>query len=118
MSINITARKFELTPAVKDYVTEKINHLMKFDDRIDNVHVVLTVDDGHHRHGKVCGCEIILNLPGKNLKVEEWGEIMNEAIDLAEMRAERILTEKHGNGPKRRGFSRLRAATRRVFGKS
>lgn len=97
MEINITARKFKLDEALKEYVTAKIIHLAKFDERMEDAHVVLTIDDGHHRHGKNNGCEMIFDLPGKNIKVEEWGEEMHEAIDLAQMRAERILTERHNN---------------------
>lgn len=84
MNIVITARKFELTQDVEEYVNEKVGRLERvLPDSPTLAKVILTVDDGHHRHGDVNGCEILIHIKGKDLRVEEWTGDMFSAIDLA-----------------------------------
>lgn len=92
MNINITAKKFELTPSIKEYVEERIEGMSKFFDKITEARVILEVDDGHHKHGDVNKCEIILRVPGqKDVFAEEWTDEMHKSINQATSEAEREL---------------------------
>ena len=44
MQLSITGRHLVVTPALKDYVTNKISRLERHNDHITNVRVVLAVD--------------------------------------------------------------------------
>lgn len=46
MDIHVTARHFDLDPAMKAYIEEKIEHLSHYFDRVDEAHVVLEAE-GH-----------------------------------------------------------------------
>lgn len=93
MNIDITGLKFNLTPTVKEHVKEKLLHLERFyDDKITEARVVLEIDDGHHRHGKVNGCQIIMRIPGqKDVFVKEWSDDMHKSINQAANESEREL---------------------------
>lgn len=92
MNIDITAKKFDLTPSIKEYVLERVEGLSRFFDKITEVRVILEVDDGHHRHGKINRCEILVRVPGqKDVFVEEWTEEMHKSINEATGEAEREL---------------------------
>jgi len=89
MNIDITARKFELTPAIRAHVEEKVSHLDKFFEKIGQVRVVLEVDDGHHRHGNVYGCEITLNLPEKAFLIgRAWTDDMHKSVNQSVLKVE------------------------------
>ena len=96
MNIDITAKKFELTPTIREHVEEKVQNFPRFfDDKITEVKVTLEVDDGHHSHGKINRCEIIARVPDqKDVFVEVWTEDMhrsiNQAADIAEKELKKI----------------------------
>lgn len=48
MRIRVTARHLDLEPQLKAYVEEKLNHLSRFFDRVDEAHVVFSAE-GHRR---------------------------------------------------------------------
>lgn len=96
MNIDITGVKFELTDSLKEHVSEKMSHMTRFfDDKITQAKVVLEVDDGHHKHGKIYGSEIIIRVPGqKDVFTKAWTEDMhrsiNEACEEAEIELKKI----------------------------
>ena len=47
MKIDISARHFHVSEALKDYITEKIQKLAKYALKIETVHVVLEVQKFH-----------------------------------------------------------------------
>ncbi|HRW78812.1 MAG TPA: ribosome-associated translation inhibitor RaiA, partial [Candidatus Sabulitectum sp.] len=49
MNIEISARHFDLTDALKDHVEDKLSVLAKFYDGIDDVHVILELSAGINR---------------------------------------------------------------------
>lgn len=83
MNINITGRDFELTPSLETFVTEKIEKLTKFDEKIENVHVILSANDGHHKKGDIFTAEFVIDRDGKNLTAKEITDDIHTAIDLA-----------------------------------
>ncbi len=46
MNIEISARHFDLTDALKNHVEDKLSVLAKFYDGIDDVHVILELSSG------------------------------------------------------------------------
>ena len=66
MEIDISARHFHVTEALKDHVTEKVKKLDKYSLKLESVHVVLEVQKFFHM------AEIVLR--GKNLRVTAKGE--------------------------------------------
>ena len=48
MEIDVSARHFHVSEALKDYITEKIKKLQKYALKIETVHVVLEVQKFHH----------------------------------------------------------------------
>lgn len=98
MNIDITGLKFNLTPTIKEYVEKKLLHLQKFyNNKITEARVVLEVKDGHHRHGEINFCEIILRIPGqKDVFIREREDDMYKSINRAVDRAEKELKKIKG----------------------
>ncbi|MCB5230910.1 MAG: ribosome-associated translation inhibitor RaiA [Candidatus Cloacimonas sp.] len=48
MQITITARRFELTNAIRDYVEQSCERLGKYFDHIINIHVILTLENSRN----------------------------------------------------------------------
>jgi putative sigma-54 modulation protein len=74
MQITITARHFDLTKAIRDYVEESTSRLEKYFDHIINVHFVLSLDNNQNN------VEMILHIPKNNLKSEATEKDMYVAI--------------------------------------
>ena len=86
MKINIKATNFELTPAIKEYIEEKIGGLEKFihnpDDSVQAwVEVGLTTR--HHQKGDIYRAEIQIRLPRveNGIRTESEQEDLYTAID-------------------------------------
>lgn len=77
MQITITARHFDLTNAIRDYVEESAIKLEKYFDHILNVHFILSLENGGN------SAEMILNIPKNNLKCVASDKDMYVAIDAA-----------------------------------
>ena len=70
MEIDITARHFQVTDPLKNYISDKTEKLDKYLLKLEQAHVILDVQKFHHI------CEIILT--GKNLRMTA----KNEAADM------------------------------------
>ena len=97
MKIHIKATNFELTPAIKSYIEEKVGGLEKFIHDSDSsiqawVEVGLTTK--HHQKGDIYRAEIQISLPHivNGVRVESEQEGLYAAIDEArdEMKRELI----------------------------
>ena len=86
MNINIKATGIELTPAIHDYVIEKVGSLERFIS-CDREAIMATVEIGkttnHHKLGDFFRTEINLNFPGQNLRIESEESDLYAAIDVA-----------------------------------
>jgi len=84
MTINIKGSGLDLTPAIKQFVEEKIGGLAKFLEKFNPdgliVNVIIARTTNHHRHGDVYQIEININLPGKPLIAKSEGEDVRVAI--------------------------------------
>ena len=81
MKINIKASGIELTEAIKQYATEKIESLTKYFNEIQQADIDVGMKSHHHLKGKVYYVEINLYLPGKILRVSKNTEDLYKAID-------------------------------------
>lgn len=76
MHITITARHFELTNAIRDYVEESLIKLKRYFDHIITVHVTLTVESSRNV------CEIALH--ASKFALQSNGEAMDMYIAIDE----------------------------------
>ncbi len=81
MNITISAKDFKLTPAIKEYVQEKIGKLAKFDKNILRIGVELDIDHNVTK-GTKNRIEVWVYLPGVTLEAGMKAEHMDEAVDL------------------------------------
>ncbi len=70
MEIDISGRHFHISEPIKQYVTEKILKLDKYDMKLESVHVILEVQKFHHISE--------ITALGKNLRVTA----KEESIDM------------------------------------
>ena len=92
MNINIKATKIELTPAIKDYIQEKMDMLEKYLKNVEviGVHFEVEMTTTHHHKGDIYRAEVNMRVPGELLRIEKTEADLYKAIDkvkdhLAEM---------------------------------
>lgn len=86
MKINIKSTNLELTPALREYLEEKIGMLKKFLKRweaegVTEIWVEVGRTTRHHQKGEVFRAEADLRVPGKVLRAEEESFDVRAAID-------------------------------------
>jgi len=77
MQINITGHHVDITPALRDYVHNKMEKIKRYFSNITNVHVVLTIDKKFLQKA-----EARINLARAEIFAESEAKDMYEAIDL------------------------------------
>jgi putative sigma-54 modulation protein len=75
MQLNVTGHHVEITPALRDYVSSKLERLERHFDHVTNVHVVLSVEKLRHK------AEATFSITGNNLFANSEDEDMYAAID-------------------------------------
>lgn len=75
MQINITGHHIEITDALRDYVTEKMQKLTRHFDHVTNAHVILTVEKQNQK------AEATVHVSGKDLFADHTSEDMYASID-------------------------------------
>ena len=75
MQLNITGHHVEVTPALNEFVTTKMEKLERHFDNVTNVHVVLGVEKLRQK------AEATLHVSGADLFAECTNEDMYAAID-------------------------------------
>jgi len=86
--LQITARNFQLTPAIEGEVRRRAKALERFYDRMTGSHVVLEAAVGHHRKGGPFKVRIDMRVPGRELTVtrqsdEDFPLATRDAFDAA-----------------------------------
>lgn len=81
MNLKISGHHLEVTPALREYVTTKLDRVLRHFDQVIETAVLLTVDN-HREKEKRQKAEINLHLKGKDIFVETCDEDMYAAIDL------------------------------------
>ncbi len=75
MQINVTGHHIEVTPALRAYVTEKLQRIVRHFDHVISIDVILKLENHHKQaEGKV-------NAAGKSLFAQESSDDMYAAID-------------------------------------
>ncbi len=89
MEIDISGRHFQVTDALKKYITEKVKKLSKYSDKLEAIHVVLDVQKIHQV------CEITTRGRGLKLTAKEDAADMYASFDNAFGSLERQLRKTH-----------------------
>ncbi|HAY08777.1 MAG TPA: ribosome-associated translation inhibitor RaiA, partial [Thauera sp.] len=75
MNLNITGRHVEVTPAIRDYVTSKLDRVIRHFDNVTSVAVILSVEKLKQK------AEVTLHVRGKDIFVESDDADLYAAID-------------------------------------
>ena len=76
MNLNITGHHIEVTPALRDYVSGKVEKVIRHFDHVTSVHVILSVEK------LVQKAEITLHVKGKDIYADSSDTDLYAAIDL------------------------------------
>ena len=94
MQLTISGHHLELTDALRDYVTTKINRLERHHDRITNTHVILSVEKLQQK------AEATIHISGADLFANSESDDLYAVIDSLADKLDRQLIkhkEKHRN---------------------
>jgi len=75
MNLNITGRHVEVTPAIREYVTSKLDRVIRHFDNVTSVGVILSVEKLKQK------AEVTLHVRGKDIFVESEESDLYAAID-------------------------------------
>lgn len=75
MQLNLTGHHVEITPALKEYVENKMEKLERHFDHVTDIHVILTVEKIKHI------AEATVHMSGKDVFADSRAEDMYAAID-------------------------------------
>lgn len=88
MQTQITVRRFEASPDLRNYATDRLAKLKRYYDGITDAHIVLS-DDASPSDGK--SAEIVLNVYRQTLSARNSAATHEEAIDQCVDRLRRQL---------------------------
>jgi putative sigma-54 modulation protein len=104
MNLHITGHHVEVTPAIHDYVTEKLGRVTRHFDHVIDVNVILSVEK------LVQKAEVTVHVSGKDIHVEATDADMYAAIDsLVDKLDRQVLKHKEKNGNHHSGVKRAAA---------
>ena len=75
MNLQISGHHIEVTPALREYVENKLDPVIRHFDKVTGVSVVLSVEKLKQK------AEVTVHVPGKDMHVEESGDDLYAAID-------------------------------------
>jgi putative sigma-54 modulation protein len=75
MNLNLTGRHLEITPAIREHVTSKLDKVKRHFDSVIDINVILSVDK------LVQKAEATVHLSGKNIHAETEDSNLYVAID-------------------------------------
>jgi putative sigma-54 modulation protein len=75
MQINLTGHHVEITPAIRDYINEKLRRIERHFENATDIHFILTVEKLEHK------AEATLNVSGNTLHAHSVESDMYAAID-------------------------------------
>lgn len=103
MAITVSGRKMNVTPAIRDYVDEKIGRALEvFDSAAMDAEVVVRTEKNPAISLNAI-CEVTVNAKGAVIRVAESAEDMYAAIDLASDKVARQLRKYKTRVVERRG---------------
>lgn len=75
MQLNLTGHHLDITPALRDYVNDKMERVERHFDNVTNVHVILSVEKLRQK------AEATVHLAGNDIFADAEDEDMYAAID-------------------------------------
>jgi len=75
MQINLTGHHIEITPAIRDYINEKLDRIERHFENATDIHLILTVEKLEHK------AEATLNVRGNTMHAHSVESDMYAAID-------------------------------------
>ncbi|MBS0510223.1 MAG: ribosome-associated translation inhibitor RaiA [Proteobacteria bacterium] len=75
MNLNITGRHIEVTPAIRDYVSSKLDRVVRHFDNVTSVSVILSIEKLKQK------AEVTVHVRGKDIFVESEDNDLYAAID-------------------------------------
>lgn len=98
MNLTVTGHHVEVTPAIRDYVTEKLGRVTRHFDQVIDVSVILSVEKLNQK------AEVNVHISGKDIFVQSEDSDMYAAIDsLVDKLDRQILKHKEKAGGHPRG---------------
>lgn len=88
MNLQISGHHLEVTPAIHDYVMDKVGRITRHFDNVIDVNVILSVDKLKQK------AEVTVHLSGKDVHVESVEEDLYAAIDVLADKLDRQI-QKH-----------------------
>lgn len=76
MNLSISGRRLEVTPAIREYVLNKLARVLRHFDHVIDTQVMLSVEPLRHK------AEITMHLSGKDIHCEAVDENLYAAIDM------------------------------------
>ncbi|MDR1934878.1 MAG: ribosome-associated translation inhibitor RaiA [Candidatus Accumulibacter sp.] len=76
MNLQISGHHLEITPALHEYVTGKLDRVTRHFDHVTDVNAILSVEKLKQK------AEVTVRLPGKDIYVESVDEDLYAAIDI------------------------------------
>ena len=88
MNLQISGHHLEITPALHDYVTSKLERVTRHFDNVIDVNVILSVEKLKQK------AEVTVHLSGKDIYVESIDEDLYAAVDILADKLDRQI-QKH-----------------------
>jgi putative sigma-54 modulation protein len=105
MNLNITGHHLEITPALRDYVSSKLDRVIRHFDNVTSVNVILSVEKLNQK------AEVTVHVRGKDIFVEAIDGDLYAAIDsLADKLDRQVLKYKEKSGDHNRDTLKRQAA--------
>ena len=106
MQINVTGHHIEITPAIRNYIVDKLERIKRHFENATDIHFILTVEKLEHK------AEATLNVSGNTLHAHSVEADMYAAIDsLADKLDRQVrkhkekITNHHARESAKRNFS-------------
>jgi putative sigma-54 modulation protein len=103
MNLNITGHHIEVTPAIREYVTNKLDRVIRHFDHVTSTHVILSVDK------LVQKAEVTLHVKGRDIYADATDSNLYASIDLMTDKLDRQIV-KHKEKTKDRSHDKRAAS--------
>ena len=123
MRHNIKTSDFVMTPAIKEYVEKRVNHLDKFvspdQKELPMCYVEIGKTTNHHKNGELFKAEFTVHIGGSALRAETEEEDLYAALDeITEAMTEELKSFKNKKASLlKRGGKKIKELLKGLYGK-
>ena len=93
MQVIVSGLHLKKYPELEAYAAKKVQKLAHYFPKILKLEVRLILEGSHRNELHSSACEIIADIPGRNLEIVERDQSMDKAIDKAIERMHRLLVK-------------------------